>query len=210
MNILVGCEYSATVARAFRDKGHAVSTCDLLPSEDKSIRHFQYDIMQVIEEEPWDLIILHPPCTHLAVSGNRWYAGTKERENSLWWTVGLFEKSCINSRRVAMENPVGVISTWRKPDQYIQPWQFGHGETKKTGLWLHNLPKLKPTNIVDGREPRIHHMSPGKDRGKERSRFYTGIAEAMANQWSVTNAKTQRESTGHISGMSASRKALDG
>ena len=185
MKVLVGCEYSATVARAFRDRGHAVMTCDLLPTEDESIPHYQGDVFKALELHDWGLVILHPPCTHLAVSGNRWYAGTKEREDALDWTLQLFGAACraVKDGGVAMENPVGALSSWRKPDQYIQPWQFGHGETKKTGLWLYNLPKLEPTDIVDGREPRIHHMSPGPDRGKERSRFYPGIAKAMADQW---------------------------
>ena len=184
MNVLVGCEYSGIVRDAFRDRGHAAFSCDLLPTE-KGWAHFQRDVMACVQEPnaEWDLIILHPPCTHLAVSGNRWYADTPMRTNAFDWTLGLWGAACRYAKHVAMENPVGVLSKWRKPDQYIQPWQFGHGETKKTGLWLHNLPKLKPTNIVDGREPRIHHMSPGPDRGKERSRFYTGIAEAMADQW---------------------------
>lgn len=191
MKVLVGCEYSATVARAFRDRGHAVMTCDFEPTEDESIPHYQGDVFHALSLHDWDLIILHPPCTYLAVSGNRWYADTAMRANAFDWTLQLFGAACKSARGVAMENPVGVLSKWRKPDQYIQPWQFGHGETKKTGLWLHNLPKLEPTEVVEGREARIHHMSPGPDRGKERSRFYPGIAAAMADQWSACNAEQE-------------------
>jgi site-specific DNA-cytosine methylase len=135
----------------------------------------------------WDLIIMHPPCTALCVSGNRWYGSgmTKhqDRIDSIKWTIDLFElaKSCASM--VAMENPVGVIPI--KASQYIQPWQFGHGETKKTGLWLHNLPLLTPTDIVEGREDRIHKMPPSADRWKKRSETYQGIADAMAAQWGI-------------------------
>lgn len=126
-------------------------------------------------------MIAHPPCTHLAVSGNRWYAGTQEREDAIEF-FRFFLDAPI--RRIAVENPVGVISTAiRPPDQYIQPWQFGHGETKKTGLWLKNLPLLHPANVVDGREQRIWKMPPSPERSKQRSKTYTGIAQAMADQW---------------------------
>ena len=194
MKVLVGCEESGVVRRAFRDAGHTAFSCDLLPTRDDSIFHFQKDVFEVIAEKgPWDLIILHPPCTALAVSGNRWYGrGTPryyERLRSLGWTKALWDFAVYSSERVAMENPVGVI--WRSapvygeipPPQYIQPWQFGHGETKKTGLALHNLPELKPTNIVEGREARVHRMPPGKNRARDRSETYQGIADAMADQW---------------------------
>lgn len=144
----------------------------------------------VIEEdrEPWDLIIMHPPCTALAVSGNRWYGKGmpkhQDRIDSIKWTVNLFNMAKEYAPRVAMENPVGVIPI--PVTQYIQPWQFGHGETKKTGLWLHGLPKLEPTNIVTGREQRIWKLPPSADRWKIRSETYEGIAKAMAEQWGNT------------------------
>jgi len=183
MRVLVGCEESGTVRDAFGDKAHEAWSCDLLPNY--SCRHYQCDVFEAIAKSPWDLIILHPPCTHLAVSGNRWYAGTEERSSAVVWTMNLFAAAIQAAPRVALENPVGALSTaWRKPDQYIQPWEFGHGETKKTGLWLHNLPKLQPTDIVTGRENRIWKMAPSADRAKERSKTYSGIAAAMAEQWS--------------------------
>lgn len=183
MNVLVGCEFSGVVRDAFLARYHNAWSCDLEPAESAPSRHYQCDIFDAINDQewPWDLIILHPPCTHLAVSGNRWYAGTRERKNAIEWTIKLWEAACEVSTRVALENPVGVLSTaYRPPDQYIQPWEYGHGETKKTGLWLHNLPKLIPTNIVQGREGR---MAPGPNRSADRSRTYTGIANAMATQW---------------------------
>ena len=183
--VLVGCEYSGTVAAAFSEQGHDVLTCDLEPTERVDIPHYQGDIHVLLDgDRHWDLTVLHPPCTALCVAGNRHYSGTKERARAINWTISLWEFAKRHSDRVALENPVGVLSSaWRPPDQYIQPWQFGHGETKKTGLWLHNLPPLKPTNIVDGREQRIWKMAPSPDRPKERSRFYSGIAEGMAKQW---------------------------
>lgn len=185
MNVLVGCEYSRTVGTAFEGIGAEVLTCDLEPCEMDG-NHFCGDVHKAIKlRDRWDLIILHPPCTALAVCGNGTYADTQDREDAVKWTVRLWKAAIRCADRVALENPVGVLSSrWQKPTQYIQPWQFGHGETKKTGLWLHNLPKLSPTNIVSGREQRIWMMSPSPDRGKERSRFYTGIAAAMAQQWS--------------------------
>ncbi len=158
-------------------------TCDLEPSEQPG-PHFQGDVFKALLLRPWDLVILHPPCTHMAVCGNRYWSGTRERERAVRWTTRLWQAAVQSADRVALENPVSVLaSRWRKPDQYIQPWQFGHGETKKTALWLHNLPLLLPTNVVEGREQRIWKMSPSPDRGKERSRFYPGIAAAMAAQW---------------------------
>lgn len=185
--VLVGCEFSATVARAFADTAHQVMTCDILPSEDDTIPHYQGDVVECLKLfGPFDLTILHPPCTALCVAGNRYYSGTTERDEAIRWTLGLWNLARMHSESVCLENPVGVLSTaWRPPDQYIQPWQYGHGETKRTGLWLYNLPKLTPTDIVDGREERIWKMSPSPDRPKERSRFYPGIAAAMAEQWGV-------------------------
>ena len=184
MHVLVGCEYSGIVRDAFQERGHNAWSCDTEPTETGD-KHYQGDIFAVLlETGPWDLIILHPPCTALAVCGNGTYADTKARRDAIRWTVRLWNTAIQHAGRVALENPVGVLSSkWQKPTQYIQPWQFGHGETKKTGLWLNDLPPLVPTNIVRGREQRIWKMSPSPERGKERSRFYPGIAAAMAQQW---------------------------
>ena len=181
MRILIACEFSGTVRRAFRALGHDAWRCDLLPAEDHSAYHYQTDVMKVLDQ-PWDLMIAHPPCTHLAVSGARWFKEKRqEQEDALQFVRELMAAPIP---RIAIENPISVISSKiRKPDQIIQPWQFGHGETKATCLWLKNLPKLVPTNIVEGREARVHRMPPGPDRWKERSRTFHGIAEAMAQQW---------------------------
>jgi hypothetical protein len=184
MNVLIGCELSGVVRDAFRARGHDATSCDLEPAESDPINHYHGDIFHMLEIGGWDLIILHPPCTHLAVCGNRWYAKSQERLKAIHWTLGLWSAAIKAAPKVALENPVGVLSSaWRKPDQYIQPWEYGHGETKKTGLWLHNLPLLQPTNIVEGREQRIWKMGPSETRSADRSRTYTGIADAMAEQW---------------------------
>lgn len=169
------------VREAFRKKGHDAWSCDLLPALDGSDRHFLCDVGQILKQQ-WDLIIAHPPCTYLAVSGNRWY----HDRNDLFIPAANFATSFFDyADRVCVENPVGRLSRlFRKPDQYIQPWQFGHGETKKTGLWLKGLPLLKPTNIVEGREQRVWKMGPSEQRGYLRSITYQGVAEAMASQWS--------------------------
>lgn len=184
----MACEYSGVVRRAFRARGHDAWSNDLLDAEDSSEHHYKQDCFGVIKIG-WDLIIMHPPCTALAVSGNRWYGEGMplhgSRMEALLWTENLWYTACEYSDKVCMENPVGVLSKLEslpKP-QYVQPWQFGHGETKKTGLWLYNLPPLVPTNIVEGREHRVWKMPPSADRWKERSRTYEGIAEAMATQW---------------------------
>ena len=180
MKVLIACEFSGIVRDVFIARGHDAVSCDLLPTE-KPGPHYQGDVDDIIQQE-WDLMVAFPPCIRLCVSGARWFKDNqKEQELAVKFFMMLaltdIPKTCI-------ENPVGIMSTqWRKPDQYIQPWQFGHGETKKTGLWLHNLPLLKPTNIVKGREHRIHKMSPGHDRSKNRSRTFQGIANAMAEQW---------------------------
>lgn len=180
MRVLVACEYSGTVRDAFIQAGHDAWSCDLLPTETPG-PHYQCDALEVLDMG-WDLMIAHPPCTHLAVSGARWFKDKKEEQALALDFVRLLLQAPIH--KIAIENPVSVISTRiRKPDQIIQPWLFGHGETKTTCLWLQNLPKLKPTNIVNGREARIHKMPPSIDRWKERSRTYTGIAKAMAEQW---------------------------
>lgn len=181
MRVLVACEFSATVRDAFRARGHDAWSCDLLPTEGNPQWHIQGDVLPVLDRG-WDLLIAHPPCTHLAVSGARWFKDKREEQaKALAFVLQLM---CAPVKRIAIENPISVISSRiRKPNQVIQPWQFGHGETKSTCLWLENLPKLTPTNIVDGREARVHRMPPGPDRWKERSRTFRGIAEAMADQW---------------------------
>ena len=143
--------------------------------------HIQGDVLKIVNDG-WDLMIAHPPCTHLAVSGARWFKDKKPEQAEALDFVKLLLAAPV--KKIALENPVSIISSHvRKPDQIIQPWQFGHGETKATCLWLQNLPKLQPTNIVTGREAKIHKMPPSPDRWKERSRTYKGIARAMAEQW---------------------------
>ena len=184
MKVLVACEYSGKVREAFRKAGHDAWSNDLLPADDGSEFHIVGDCVDVIRRG-WDLIVMHPPCTALCVSGNRWYGrGMPKHEDriaAIQWTMALWRLACEHSPRVAMENPVGVLPM--PATQYVQPWQFGHGETKKTGLWLCGLPELQPTNVVDGRESRIHKMPPSADRWKIRSETYQGIADAMAAQW---------------------------
>ncbi len=181
MRVLVACEYSGVVRRAFRALGHDAWSCDLLPAEDESAFHIQDDVLRHVRGR-WNLMIAHPPCTHLSVSGARWFKDKLPEQAAALDFVRELMAAPIN--RIAIENPISIISSRiRKPDQIIQPWQFGHGETKATCLWLKNLPKLVPTNIVSGREARVHRMPPSPDRWKERSRTYTGIAAAMAAQW---------------------------
>lgn len=183
IKVLVACEYSGAVRNAFRAMGFDAWSCDLLPSEDNSKFHIQGDVFRAdIWEAQWDLMIAHPPCTHLAVSGARWFKDKKEEQEDALEFVRML--LAVPVKHIALENPISIISSKiRKPEQIIQPWQFGHGETKATCLWLKNLPKLEPTDIVEGREARVHKMPPSPDRWKERSRTYKGIAEAMANQW---------------------------
>lgn len=180
MKILIACEFSGIVRDAFIAKGHDAISCDLLPTE-RPGPHYQGDVADIIGNG-FDMIIAHPPCTHLAVSGARWF---KNKESEQIDAIQFFMHLVLcRIQKVAVENPISIMSTiYRKPNQIIQPWQFGHGETKATCLWLKGLPKLKPTNIVDGREARIHKMAPGPDRWKERSRTFQGIADAMAEQW---------------------------
>jgi hypothetical protein len=180
VRVLVACEYSGTVRDAFAARGHDAWSCDLLPTE-RLGNHIHGDVLQHLHRN-WDLMIAHPPCTHLAVSGARWFKDKQiEQAEALDFVHRLMDAPIP---RIALENPISIISSRiRKPDQIIQPWQFGHGETKATCLWLKNLPKLTPTNIVEGREARIHKMPPGPDRWKERSRTFEGIAQAMAEQW---------------------------
>lgn len=195
MRVLIACEYSGKVREAFRALGHDAYSCDLLPADDKSWNHYQGDCWDVISDPnfDWDLIIMHPPCTALAVSGNRWYGSGmpkhQDRLDSIDWTLSLYEHAKKHAPRVAFENPVGVLPI--KPTQYIQPYHFGHPESKKTGLWLHNLPPLVPTDDVEDvwrtlpkkEAQRIHMLPPSADRWKIRSETFTGIAEAMASQW---------------------------
>lgn len=180
MRVLVACEYSGRVRDAFIARGHNAMSCDLLPTESLG-PHYQGDVRDVIDDG-WDLMIAHPPCTHLAVSGARWFKDKRVEQAEALAFVRMLLDAPI--QRIALENPVSIISSAiRKPDQTIQPWQFGHGETKATCLWLKRLPKLTPTNIVEGREAKVHRMPPGPDRWKDRSRTYQGIADAMAEQW---------------------------
>lgn len=182
MKVLIACEYSGAVRDAFRDRGHDAMSCDLLPT-DKPGPHHEGDVTDIINDG-WDMLIAFPPCTHLAVSGARWFPEKRAdgRQQAALDFVRLLMDAPIN--KIAIENPVSVISSHiRKPDQTIQPWQFGHGETKRTCLWLKNLPKLQPTDIVDGREQRVWKMPPSPDRWKERSKTFAGIANAMADQW---------------------------
>lgn len=180
MRVLVACEFSGIVRDAFENKGHEATSCDLLPSE-RFGEHIQGNVLHHLDEG-WDLMIAHPPCTHLAVSGARWF---KDKQQEQKEAIDFF-MALVNAPipKICVENPISIMSTvYRKPDQIIQPWMFGHGETKATCLWLKGLPKLHPTEIVEGRQPRVHYESPGKDRWKNRSRTLTGIAEAMATQW---------------------------
>jgi site-specific DNA-cytosine methylase len=179
VRVLVACEFSGVVRDAFARRGHDAWSCDLLPSETPG-QHIQKDLR--FFHDDWDLVIAHPPCTHLAVSGARWFKGKQaEQFEALDFVKFIF---AMPVERLALENPISIISTYfRKPDQIIQPWQFGHGEVKATCLWLKGLPKLVPTNIVEGREARVHRASPGPDRWRMRSRTLPGIAEAMAEQW---------------------------
>lgn len=195
MRVLVACEYSGRVREAFRKRGHDAWSCDLLEREDESPYHLQIDAINMISgkpvfacggsyEVPWDLIIAHPPCTDLAVSGARHFPekiADGRQQRALDFVRALMDAPCD---RICIENPISIISSKiRKPDQIIQPWQFGHGETKATCLWLKELPLLKPTSIVEGREAKVHKMPPGPNRWKDRSRTYQGIADAMAEQW---------------------------
>jgi site-specific DNA-cytosine methylase len=180
IKVLVACEYSGVVRDAFLKQGHNAISCDLLPTEQPG-PHYEGDILDILNNG-WDLMIAHPPCTHLAVSGARWFKDKQQEQKEALDFVRILLDAPI--KHIALENPVSVISSKiRKPDQIIQPWQFGHGETKKTCLWLKNLPPLQPTKIVEGREQRIWKLPPSKDRWKLRSITYQGIADAMAEKW---------------------------
>ena len=179
--VLLACEHSGTVSLEFQNKGCFVVSCDLLETEEPSVPHYQGDVLDLINLG-WDLMIAHPPCTHLAVSGARWFKYKQEEQKEALEFVRILLDAPID--QIALENPVSVISSKiKKPTQTIQPWQFGHGETKRTCLWLKGLPKLEPTNIVEGRFGYCHSLPPSPDRWKLRSKTYTGIAKAMAEQW---------------------------
>jgi hypothetical protein len=182
VKVLVACEFSGTVRDAFIARGHDAMSCDLLPTEAAG-PHYTGDVRDVLDF-PWDLMIAHPPCTHLSVSGAKHFAGKRlvgQQQAAVSFFMSLAK---ADIPLIAIENPVCIISSlWRKPDQTVQPWQFGHGETKATCLWLKGLPPLRPTNIVEGREQRVFRMAPSPDRWKLRSATFTGIADAMADQW---------------------------
>jgi len=180
MKVLIACEFSGIVRDAFRDRGIDAWSCDFLDTE-ISGPHIKGDVLNYLNNG-WDMMIAFPPCTHLAVSGARWFKNKKtSQDDAIRFFMRLIEAPI---KKIAIENPIGIMSTrYRKPDQIIQPWQFGHGEVKATCLWLKNLPNLRPTNIVEGRTARVHREPPGKNRWKNRSRTYQGIADAMAEQW---------------------------
>lgn len=185
MRVLIACEYSGVVRSAFAARGHTAVSCDLLPTDNPHGWHVQGDVLALLDQE-WDLMIAHPPCTHLAVSGARHFEA--KRASGVQQEALEFVRKLLDApiKRIALENPVSIISSKiRKPCQVIQPWQFGHGETKATCLWLKGLQRLNPTNIVDGREARVHRLPPSADRWKLRSTTYAGIAAAMADQWGV-------------------------
>lgn len=188
MKVLIACEFSGVVREAFRRRGHEAWSCDILPCRDGSPYHYREDV-QVVLKNGWDLIVAHPPCTYLTVSANRWYA---DKPHLIQQGVEFATQFFDYADKVCIENPVGRLSTlYRKPDQYIQPWMFGHKETKKTGLWLKNLPLLVETDNVyeemmklpKKERNRIHYMPPSEDRGLLRSVTFQGIADAMADQW---------------------------
>lgn len=198
--VLVACEFSGIVREAFRRNGYDAWSCDILDSEDNSPYHIKGDVSSILGDG-WDAMVAHPPCTYLTVAGARWfyhpddkhlpvderrphprYPDRRQQQEDALDFVRMFMNAPI--KHIAIENPISVISTRiRKPDQIVQPWMFGHGETKQTCLWLKNLPHLKPTNIVEGREGKIHMMPPGPERWRERSRTFTGIGDAMGKQW---------------------------
>ena len=183
MKILVACEYSGVVRDAFIAAGHDALSCDLLPTDSPG-PHYQGDVRGLLYQN-WDLIIAHPPCDHLSSSGARWFK-EKRKDGRQQAAIEFFMMFTKLQCRWAIENPIGIMSTiYRKPDQIVQPWQFGHGETKATCLWLNGLQKLTPTNIVNGREQKVWKMAPGPNRAKLRSRTYQGVAEAMATTWGM-------------------------
>jgi hypothetical protein len=197
MRVLIACEFSGTVRRAFTARGHDAWSCDLLPAEDGSNRHIVGDARDLLNDG-WDLAICHPPCTRLCNSGVRWLTKAPPGRTLADMWAELETGAALFSAfwnapipRIAVENPVmhrhakALIEGYAPPAQSVQPWQYGHGEVKRTCLWLRGLPVLTPTDVVEGREARVHRMPPGPNRGKERSRFFSGIADAMADQWGI-------------------------
>lgn len=200
LSVLVGCEYSGTVRDAFLALGHDAWSNDILIAESRPERHIKGDILEAIFSRRWDRIIIHIPCTEMAVCGNRTYAGTQARQDAIEWSLLVWDAACMQSDHVAMENPASVLfpvlRDQRGADvQYVQPWMFGHPEQKRTGFATKGLPRLTETNNVyehmmtlpKKERERIFYMSPGADRGKERARFYPGLAAAMADQWGLFN-----------------------
>lgn len=185
MRVLVGFEESQEVMKSFKQKGHDAYSCDIQESSGPFPQyHFKCDFFEALFFMNWDLVILHPPCTYTALCGNRWYWYSPLRDKGADLCSQAWHYSKLYSKSVALEQPKTIMQKWLGPkSQVIHPYQFGHGETKETWLWLHNLPKLKPTNEVDGRENRIWKMPPSRDRSKLRSKTYPGIAKAMAEQW---------------------------
>jgi hypothetical protein len=182
LNVLIACEFSGRVTKAFQDKGHNAWSCDIIPTEMSNINHIQGDAIVVMNSFHWDMMIAFPPCRYLARSGARWWKDRQqEQQDAIKFFIALVN---ADIPKIAIENPIGKISSvYRKPDQVIQPWEHGHGETKSTCLWLKGLPKLKPSNIVSGRSNRIHWMGESKKRSRLRSLTYTGIAKCMADTW---------------------------
>lgn len=207
LRVLVACEFSGVVRRAFAARGHDAWSCDLLPAEDRSNRHIIGDARDILADG-WDLLMVaHPPCTRLCNSGVRWLTTPPAGKSLAQIWAELDDAAALFSafwnapiERICIENPVmhkhakARIEGYRAFTQSVQPWQFGHGESKRTCFWLKNLPPLVPTNIVDGRLARVHRMPPGPDRARERSRFFTGIADAMADQWGGHGAPASMES----------------
>lgn len=200
MRVLIACEESQEVCKAFRARGHEAYSCDLtqesgghpewhIMGDCRSFvngycKFYTEDLTYHEIDGRWDLLIAHPPCTDLASSGARWFAEKQKDLRQQRACVFFMQMALAACPKIAVENPIGIMSTvWRKPDQIIQPWQFGHGETKATCLWLKGLPKLEPTEIVEGREQKVWRMPPGPERAKLRSKTYPGIAKAMAEQW---------------------------
>jgi site-specific DNA-cytosine methylase len=184
MRVLIACEFTGRVREAFRRRGHEAYSCDLEPAEDGSEFHLRGDAVAAAYGARWDLMIAHPPCTHLAAAGARWFAEKIADGRQAEAIAFVRRLAAAPIARIAIENPMGVLGTlWRVPDQTIQPWQFGHGETKATCLWLKGLPLLRPTLVVPGRRNRIHNCPDSSQRARRRSRTFEGIAQAMADQW---------------------------
>ena len=186
--ILIGCEESQVICQSFISAGYlATKSCDLIPTRGNPNYHIQADIIDVIPSQHWDLIILHPPCTALSLSGNKHYGEGKplnhKRHEALAWTLALWRLAIKHSNHAALENPMSILFKHIGYMFYLQPWQHGHGETKKTGFALHNLLPLQPSNIVAGRADRIHKMAPSKYRARDRSVTYQGVADAIVDQW---------------------------